>query len=59
MFAAFAYIPEIDHPVVRWSMWALYGYTEGLLFTGLWVCSAAFDYALGEHGSNLFLDVRP
>lgn len=43
MFAAFTYIPKINDPVMRWSAWALYGYVEGLLFTGLWVCFPALN----------------
>ncbi|CAD6594171.1 MAG: hypothetical protein ASARMPRED_008799 [Alectoria sarmentosa] len=37
MYAAYAYIPKIEHDVLRWSAWALYGFTEGLMFTGLWI----------------------
>ena len=48
LFAAFTYVPKIDDPVARWSAWALYGYVQGLLFTGLWVCSFAFESALHQ-----------
>ena len=37
MYAASALFPNIHHSILRWSAWVLYGYIEGLLFTGLWV----------------------
>ncbi|KAI9654965.1 MAG: hypothetical protein M1821_005718 [Bathelium mastoideum] len=37
MRAAFLYIPLIQNTYVRVTTWALYGWAEGLVFTGLWV----------------------
>jgi hypothetical protein len=45
-WVAWTYIPliryegrlEID--LVRYAAWMLYGYVQGLVFTGIWVCSA-------------------
>lgn len=56
MYATSAYVPNIAHPIVRWSAWALYGYIEGLLFTGLWVRFTPFDQNLNIRKSN-FLKV--
>ena len=34
---AWAYIPRLQMTVARYAAWCLYGYTQGLVFTGLWV----------------------
>ncbi|MCJ1270830.1 hypothetical protein MMC22_010727 [Lobaria immixta] len=37
MCTAFVYIPQIKSLTLRCVAWVLYGYIEGLFFTGLWV----------------------
>lgn len=37
MASALVYIPQISNHVLRSISWALYGYLEGLILTGLWV----------------------
>ena len=37
MALACTYIPQIDNTSIRGVTWALYGFVEGLVFTGLWV----------------------
>lgn len=41
MTAAFIYIPHIKIPLARCIAWAMYGYFEGLIMTGIWVCQSA------------------
>lgn len=36
--AAYTYIPRIQNNLLRYAAWAVYGYVQGLAFTGLWVC---------------------
>lgn len=36
-WAAYQFIPFIEDTAWRWLAWALYGWIEGLFFTGLWV----------------------
>ena len=35
--AAFICIPQIPHKGLRYAAWALYGYVQGLVMTGIWV----------------------
>ena len=39
LFAWLAYtlIPLISYPPLRWPAWILYGWVQGLAFTGIWV----------------------
>ena len=37
MTAAFNWIPLIQSPLLRYSVWALYGWVQGLIMTGIWV----------------------
>ena len=37
MIAAFNFIPLIQNPLIRYSVWALYGWVQGLVMTGIWV----------------------
>lgn len=37
MLAAFNFIPLIQSPLLRYSVWALYGWLQGLIMTGIWV----------------------
>lgn len=37
MIAAFNLIPLIQSPLLRYSVWALYGWVQGLVMTGIWV----------------------
>jgi hypothetical protein len=45
-WVAWTYIPLIRYEgllgidLVRYAAWLLYGYVQGLIFTGIWVCSA-------------------
>ena len=32
------FIPQVQNPILRYASWAVYGWLEGLVFTGLWVC---------------------
>lgn len=54
MYPASAHVPNIKHPIVRRSAWALYGYTEGLLFTGSWVRFTPFQPNLNKRNSIFF-----
>ncbi|KAK4198061.1 fatty acid desaturase-domain-containing protein [Triangularia verruculosa] len=36
-WAAFTYIPQISDSIVRGLAWALYGYLQGLVLTGVWI----------------------
>ncbi|TGO51453.1 hypothetical protein BCON_0161g00260 [Botryotinia convoluta] len=31
------YIPQIEGSMLRWVLWAFYGWLQGLIFTGIWV----------------------
>jgi hypothetical protein len=44
-YVAWAYIPGIQMPIARYAAWAIYGYIQGLVFTGLWVRT----FTLSEH----------
>jgi omega-6 fatty acid desaturase (delta-12 desaturase) len=35
--AAYKAIPLVSYWPLRWALWALYGYIEGLVFTGIWI----------------------
>ena len=37
MIAAFNFIPLVQNPLIRYSVWALYGWVQGLVMTGIWV----------------------
>ena len=37
MVGAYHYIPYIEDYWLQFAAWAFYGYTEGLVFVGLWV----------------------
>jgi bifunctional Delta-12/omega-3 fatty acid desaturase len=36
-FAALRYIPQIEPTYARWAAWALYGWLQGLVCTGIWI----------------------
>lgn len=31
------YIPLVESTLLRWSLWSVYGFVQGLFFTGLWI----------------------
>jgi len=35
---AYRFIPQVETPILRYATWAAYGWLEGLVFTGIWVC---------------------
>ncbi|KAF4636425.1 hypothetical protein G7Y89_g1667 [Cudoniella acicularis] len=37
MALAYTYIPQVENQWVRYALWALYGYVQGLFMTGIWV----------------------
>ncbi|KAK3990141.1 putative delta(12) fatty acid desaturase [Cladorrhinum sp. PSN332] len=36
-WAAFTYIPQIQDSILRGTAWAIYGYVQGLVLTGVWI----------------------
>lgn len=35
MAIAYAYIPEVQNALIRYALWMIYGFVEGLFMTGL------------------------
>ena len=42
-YAAQTYIPRIEYKAARYAAWLLYGWFQGLTFTGLWVSSEFYE----------------
>lgn len=42
-YSAWAFIPHIEYQLARYAGWALYGYIQGLAWTGIWVRVCGLD----------------
>ncbi|EGP84094.1 uncharacterized protein MYCGRDRAFT_101437 [Zymoseptoria tritici IPO323] len=55
-FAAYKTIPLVEYWPARWALWALYGYIEGLVFTGIWIVAHECGHG-GLYTSNWANDI--
>jgi omega-6 fatty acid desaturase (delta-12 desaturase) len=50
---AFTTIPTLDSALYRWTAWMVYGYIQGLIFTGIWILAhECGHYALFRNKST-------